>query len=471
LQSQGFIQSGKFPQKDTRIYYERNNLITMKPSIILLFAFLLTMNLHSQNYEITFSGSGASETVEEVKVVYLSRGDTLDISGSDVLKLVRGTTQINSTLTMDNRLLVYPNPVRDESRISFYTSSSGIVNLELFDITGKLLVNSKLEVSPGNQTYSLSGLNMGIYTLRAYSVDGAVSTSLFSIGENKGVPVLKHEFSDFLSNGDEVNHKSSQSIVELDYTDGDWILFKGRSGNYQRIVTIAPMESRTVDFEFLTCTDYDNNHYPAVTIGTQTWMAENLRTAAFNDGTNIAHVDSGILWRFTGQPGYCWVNNDQDTNGHYGRLYNWYVAGGGKNPCPAGWHVPGYEEYMILHHYLIDNGYNVPPNRTDNTENYGFAGKSISHIVLWQQHTRDGAVGNNPLLNNITGLSLIPAGSRRPDGESFSKTNEWCFLWLSTQYKEDLNAAWNVIVRNDYPRHENYGAEKRRGASIRCIKD
>jgi uncharacterized protein (TIGR02145 family) len=259
----------------------------MRAFILLFFMFSLALNLQAQNYEITFTGSGGSSSVDEVQVVYLSKGDTIDISGTDVLKLKK----------------------------------------------------------------------------------------------NSG------------------SSRSSTSSIELPYTDGDWILLKGISGNYQRVVTIAPAESQEINFEFVSCTDYDNNHYPAVSIGTQTWMAENLRAGSFNDGTEITHVEADALWESAATPAYSWYNNDQANDQILGKLYNWLSVGGEKNPCPSGWHVPSHDEYMVLHNYLIDNGYNVPPDRTDNTDNIGWAGKALAHITLWETHTRDGAIGNNQLLN------------------------------------------------------------------------
>jgi hypothetical protein len=72
----------------------------------------------------------------------------------------------------------------------------------------------------------------------------------------------------------------------------------------------------------ITYSDTDGNIYHAVTIGTQTWMVENLKTTKYNDGTPIPLVTDGIAWGNLTTPGYCWYNNDITNKNIYGALYN-----------------------------------------------------------------------------------------------------------------------------------------------------
>lgn len=70
-------------------------------------------------------------------------------------------------------------------------------------------------------------------------------------------------------------------------------------------------------------TDYDGNVYPAVQIGTQLWMAKNLKTIKYNDGTAIPLVTNSTEWSNLITPGYCWYNNDEASyKNTYGALYN-----------------------------------------------------------------------------------------------------------------------------------------------------
>lgn len=68
--------------------------------------------------------------------------------------------------------------------------------------------------------------------------------------------------------------------------------------------------------------DRDGNIYNTVLIGNQLWMAENLRTTKYNDGTPIAKV-SDNTWRTLTTGAYCWYENDSATYEiPYGKLYN-----------------------------------------------------------------------------------------------------------------------------------------------------
>jgi hypothetical protein len=79
----------------------------------------------------------------------------------------------------------------------------------------------------------------------------------------------------------------------MQYTSGDRLKFTGISGNYSTVLTDIPTGNKTITFDFIACTDGDNNHYPIVKTGAQTWMAENLKTTKYNSGADIPYITDG----------------------------------------------------------------------------------------------------------------------------------------------------------------------------------
>lgn len=81
----------------------------------------------------------------------------------------------------------------------------------------------------------------------------------------------------------------------------------------------------------------DGHVYKVVEIGTQTWMAENLRYTP----TIVRSYD--LINNNT--PGIFCYNDDTANCRKYGALYSWKTA---QKVCPVGWHLPSKEEYDVL---------------------------------------------------------------------------------------------------------------------------
>ncbi|MFT5779137.1 MAG: hypothetical protein ACI837_002094, partial [Crocinitomicaceae bacterium] len=101
--------------------------------------------------------------------------------------------------------------------------------------------------------------------------------------------------------------------------------------------------------------DIDLNSYLTVQIGTQNWMAENLRTTKYSNGDPIPSGEnpSPLHWRETGT----WrdYNDDPSLVNPYGKLYTWYAVADVRNVCPSGWHVPSSAEFTVLFDYIGAN--------------------------------------------------------------------------------------------------------------------
>ena len=231
-----------------------------------------------------------------------------------------------------------------------------------------------------------------------------------------------------------------------------------------------------------TLTDYDGNQYYAVQIGAQCWMAENLKTTHYSDGTAIPLVTGDSNW--AALPGnnadtaraYCWYNDDEATyKDLYGTLYTYAAATNGDNSgadvqgaCPTGWHLPSDAEWIEMENYLADNGYNY-----DGTTGGGRAkiAKSLASTNGWNSSSNTGAVGNTdyPTYRNKSGFAALPGGYRDFDNGSFSNAGDYGYWWSST---EDIALyAWHRYMYYSFAEVRRYNDNKSYGFSVRCVRD
>ena len=205
----------------------------------------------------------------------------------------------------------------------------------------------------------------------------------------------------------------------------------------------------------------DGKTYKTVSIGKQTWMAENLNY----DYEGIEGLDSSI---------FCYRYNDTtDSCAKYGRLYTWAAAmdslalfseagkGCGSkdkkskesfcNPngqvvrgvCPIGWHLPSEFEWVTL--------INAVGGRSS-------ASVNLRTVTDWL---------DNPQGIDSYGFSVLPSGSRKVDRETFSHFGVEALFWSSMENDYDVAYAWNFLRSS--VSEGRY--DKKTGASVRCLKD
>ncbi len=161
----------------------------------------------------------------------------------------------------------------------------------------------------------------------------------------------------------------------------------------------------------------DGNVYNTVRIGNQVWMAENLRTTRFIDGTPIPEVQDTNTWKSAKTPAMCWPHNNRAAyHDSYGILYNYEVASSNKL-APAGWRVPTEQDFEELLAYLNQNSQNAPKALTTNQRGF------------WKDY-----VGSNE-----TGFTALP-GYRQNWGE-MNFNGKVGALWSSTPQKGDSSKA------------------------------
>ncbi len=227
-------------------------------------------------------------------------------------------------------------------------------------------------------------------------------------------------------------------------------------------------------------TDIDGNEYVTVIIGTQEWMAENLRVTKYSNGDVIPADLSDADWYHTTSGAYAvfphemvdGINSHEEMVAAYGKLYNWFAVDDTRGLCPPGWKVPNNDDWDQLKNFIIGMGH---PNQDNNPAGAGNAMKSCRQVdsplggdCNTTEHPRWNPDDSHYGFDKF-GFSALPAGRRifAPTNYSgmathsnFQSATEWdelhnysCALWVG------MGSAW-----------ENYHF-KQVGNSVRCVRE
>ena len=195
-------------------------------------------------------------------------------------------------------------------------------------------------------------------------------------------------------------------------------------------------------------TDADGNVYHTVTIGSQVWMVENLKTTKYRDGTAIPNIINNTDWLSLSTGAYRDYNNTSSVSTIYGKLYNWYAVADSRNLCPSGWHVPSDADWTILTTYL--------------------GGESVAGGKLKEIDTTHWKSPNTGATNE-TGFTALPGGQFSLFSGTFDGIGSYTAWWSSIESYPDL--VWfrglhynSKIVTLSY-------SIKKTGLSVRCLKD
>jgi uncharacterized protein (TIGR02145 family) len=214
------------------------------------------------------------------------------------------------------------------------------------------------------------------------------------------------------------------------------------------IVSIISCRETAVKPDLSNPVDADGNVYNIVTIGSQVWMVENLRTTKFRNGDPIPNITNDTLWGKLSGGAYCNYNNDLSNVETYGRLYNWYAVNDSRKIAPEGWHIASSQEWWTLINYC--------------------GGRDSAGSKLKEVGTKHWSSFNTTATNE-SGFTGLPGGLRTTTIYRDIGTNG--YWWCSDEYPyypNSANCGW-LVFRNDIAQVSYCG--KSYGFSVRCIKD
>lgn len=218
----------------------------------------------------------------------------------------------------------------------------------------------------------------------------------------------------------------------------------------------------------------DENTYSTVLIGSQCWMAENLKYLPEVTGVSTNWTSTDPRYSVNG---YLSADNSivdamaTDNYNNYGVLYNWYAA---LTACPEGWHLPSLLEWNILIDYLdyehdIQNINSL--NGAGNTlkscrqvENPFSCNCNTSEEPMWEKSY------NNNFGTNRIGFNALPAGYFGTN----SSVGSLALFWMSDEQLVNPARANNAVFRYNSGNVEFNPvplAEKTIGQSVRCVRN
>jgi uncharacterized protein (TIGR02145 family) len=208
--------------------------------------------------------------------------------------------------------------------------------------------------------------------------------------------------------------------------------------------------------------DIDGNSYKTIKIGTQEWMAENLKTTRLNDGTAIRLVSEATNWdQLYTSPGYCWYENNEEVfKKMYGAYYNWYTVKTGKL-CPAGWHVPHEAEWKTLKIFL-----GMTPEQAD-ADYFPVASAGTKIKEAGTHNWVEGSIEGT----NESGFTALPGGNRTTSPADFGGEGLVAVWWGAGDNSTNIRV-WSHLVFSDLSGFfRSSMGPLTSGFNVRCIKD
>lgn len=231
-------------------------------------------------------------------------------------------------------------------------------------------------------------------------------------------------------------------------------------GDKSRLVPSASVEAPmpVVDSDCSDSTRFidsrDGNCYATVTIGSQTWMAENLR---YEGDIPWGSIESGsTAYRY-------YPDNNKANVYKYGCLYNWWAImdnassskanpSGVKGICPEGWHLPSNAEWDQLKDVMRHN------------DNDAVGAQLAGNADVWER-TQHGAIYDSPLFGT-SGFMVLPAGYF---DEEYNGFGAYANFWSATE--SNSNYAYCYSIRHNSCGMGDSRTNKDEGFSVRCVKD
>jgi uncharacterized protein (TIGR02145 family) len=376
----------------------------------------------------------------------------------------------------------YPNPFRDETQVDLLIPESRTVRADVYNILGQQVLSEEFSLSAGyySMKLSLSHLSTGIYFLRLQGheqhavklmkIGGGVhySREIYGRGSIQMTPrsIISLPLQKISGGNEEYTIQVEKDRYEV------WSVKMQIDSDMELTIPLVLLAEHLLN-------DIDGNVYQTVKIGSQLWMAENLRVTRYRNRDPIPTGLSNTVWRNTTSGAYALyphgsvvgINSDEEMLEVSGALYNWYAVDDDRGICPEYWRVPRDGDWTAMVDYVVSQGYpdtnvvggagNALKSRRQVDSPFGDPWATSEH-PRWDFNSRDHGL-------DVFSFSGLPGGFRIDSGNYgyFGILGRW---WSSTEF---ITAARYRFLYNGSGNVGGHGTleYKQNGFSVRCLRD
>ena len=423
----------------------------------------------------TAENNGQYVPLDSILVENLTQGVDTTLYAPDTILIIEYVAGIWENGTGDENTLSvsqnYPNPFKGKTEFTLYLPEQENIKITGRDIIGRELVHYENILNQGNHSFAFYAGNETYYLLTVFGKQTSQTIKML----NAGSTTTNGEKCNLVytgNKGDAIGYKPQKAINNFGFSLGDELKYSAYTDVEETELIESPSTSQVYTFQFdgwTTCsgsgtvTDIDGNIYNTVQIGDQCWMKENLKTTTYNNSTVIPNVTDAIAWSNLSTGAYVWYRNDISWKDKYGALYNWFTTVDPNGLCPAGWHMPTNDEWTELTDYI---GGTDPPHGNElkscrQVNSPLGVGCNTTKHPRWNEHSTQYGTDDY-------GFSGLPGGYCDANG-LFGSPGYYGDWWSSTEGPS--NSALSLSLTYDHGDLTVYNVYKRRGHSVRCLRD
>jgi uncharacterized protein (TIGR02145 family) len=319
-----------------------------------------------------------------------------------------------------------------------------------------------------------------------YFLEVKLNDELMGVSQLLSVPYALHAASSadaFSGNYDDLEGVPDLSgvVTVADPQTGDMLYFANDSwqklpvGDEGQMLAIVNGVPAWVTVEQSDITDAEGNVYDVVTIGSQQWLKQNLKTATYNNGDPIISDLDNAAWTETTEgavgtyphESVIGIDSEEEMVQHYGRLYNWYAVDDDRGICPTGFRVASKDDWDDLISFLNSEGHaassaNVLKSCRQDGSPLGGDCDTNEHPYWFFNATNWGT--------DEYGFSALPSGYRSADNGDFLVLTFGKYTWTATEFDE-TQAYYRMMIFAAGIVMPPEGIAKTMGNSVRCIKE